>query len=209
MNNELAQKRRVFWHETGHFIAGYYNQMHYGYLGTERITIQRVELANQNIDYKGTRESIKPEGCRPGTPIKNPGALVASQVYGCFLQCIYLGNSILSCLDKNPNFNGFDDYSAIEGVVFRFSLRSKDQELLYKIIHEQYEMIKNNAEFRDLLKVEIEDLIEADTRIIEVDPNELEKRFHIFLKDHEKVYQLFVEKLRLLFAPYSDRATSS
>jgi hypothetical protein len=205
MNKELAQKKRVFWHETGHFIAGYYNQQYHGYLGTERVVIERVELANQHVDYKGNREPKKPAGYRQGMPIKNPGALVASQVYGCFLQCIYLGNPILSCLDNDPRLNGYDDYFATGGVVFRFSLKPKDQELLYKIIYEQYEMIKNNTEFKALIKINIENLIEADSDIIEVDPTELEKRFSTFLKEHERAYLEFVEKLQVLFQPYSDR----
>jgi hypothetical protein len=209
MNKELAQKKRVFWHETGHFIAAYYNQQHFGYLGTERITIERVELANQNIDYTGNREPKKPPGYRRGMPIKNPGALVASQVYGCFLQCIYLGNQILSCFDNVRVLNGYDDYLASEGVIFRFSLKTKDQALLYNTIYEQYELIKDNAEFKALLKIDVEDLIDADGDIIEVDPAELEKRFSNFLKEHEKAYQAFVEKLQLLFQPYSDRTSSN
>jgi hypothetical protein len=209
MNAEPMIKR-VFWHESGHFIAGYYNKHHYGYFGTERFTIKRVETLNQNFDYTGAHKPKEPENYVPGTPIKNPAAHVAELAYGCFLQCIYLDNPILSCFDsEKTGVHGFHDYGDVASVALKFMLSVKDKRTLYDIIYEQFELIKDNSEFKELFEISIEDLIQFDEPIIDIDPVELEKRFKNFLIVHEKTYKRFVEKLYGLFYPYLSQSPSS
>lgn len=201
----MLKKTRVFWHEFGHFVAAYCNQLFFGKFGTESITINRQEYYG-GIDFKGYHTPNKPPNYKSTDPIKHPASMVASLVYGCYFQCIFQGNQLRSCFDEERNgVHGFDDYGKVWTVARLFGLNDKERQDLESCIYEQFQNIRTNREFQALFQTNITEFIEKDDDVISIDVKALPGLFRDFLDQHCNEYKKFVERLEIIFENHQYR----
>jgi hypothetical protein len=164
------QKTRVFWHEVGHFVASCYNQQHYGWFGTQSITITKQHIGSDRYDFKGEHEPIKPENHDSTEPIKQPAATIASLAYGCIFQAIrHDYQRLIYCFDQNIYANGYDDFKNVAGIAARFKIYPPDTKPIYDCIDAHFEKIRNNPEFKELFAIYISDFIEREEDQLNID----------------------------------------
>ncbi|WP_298740168.1 hypothetical protein [uncultured Chitinophaga sp.] len=196
----VNKKKRVFWHEFGHFSAAYYSKKHYGKFGTASINIIRCDDYFGEIEFHGNHTPIAPNNYKDTDPIKHPASLIAELVYGCYLQCLFLNKALDSCLnERGRNVFGYDDYEKCWGVARKFGLTQNERQVLHTLIDEHFRSIKENGDFATLFDIDINDLIEEDLETTPIDPQELEDRFQSILVNHESKYRSFVQRSEKLF----------
>jgi|GEM_PF-5810402 hypothetical protein len=168
------------------------------------MTIKKVELLNGNFDYVGGCKPREPEGYNRNAPFRHPASVVASLVYGCYMQSIYLGNPLESCFNSEQRgAHGFKDLEKLAGIFLRYQMDQEARNKVFELIEDQFEQIKENTEFKELTSIDIDDLIASDETAFMVDVEQIEIRFSSFLKKHGPFYKAFVEKLEAIFNHYT------
>lgn len=195
------KKARTFWHETGHFVASWYNAKHYGKPGTESIVIKRgINGKTMEPDYSGQHNYMVPSGNLGSSIIEHPASKIASLTYGCIFQCIYTQQPFTTCFNTlELSENGFNDFNGVIVIARRFELNAQELEELLSIIVEEYEAIKDKPEFKELFLNNIEEYIGADIDHLPINLDKLGKLVSTFLSQHEFSYKKFVNKLEVIF----------
>ena len=195
----LSEKTRVFWHEVGHFVAASYNQLYYGWYGTNSITLIKRQIGTNRYDFTGEHAPIKPENYNPKEPIKQPAAKIACLAYGCIFQSIRLDYKKLSyCFDQNIYANGYDDFKDVVGVAARIEIYPPNTKHIYECIDAHFERIRKNPEFKELFASDISDFIQSEEDKFNIDIEGVELLVADFLRKHERNYRLFVEELEFI-----------
>ena len=193
----MDKKIRVFWHETGHFVAACYNKQHYQGFGTEHITLEYDE---PNNDYYGNHQPLRPPDYVPNGPTRHPASLIASLSYGCVFQATQHGPQFLECFDWKGN--GDTDINKTSSVAEKIGLFAEEKRPVFTCIENHFEKIKGNPEFKDLFAQDITYLLQSTDNPIKIDLGEVNKIVAAFLPVHEIFYVQFVSELEAIFKPY-------
>lgn len=196
MTNDYYPKLRVFWHESGHFVAQQYNAKLFGGKGTEYVMIKKVETLNQNFDYEG---ATKHKILHQEELLEHPSSAIASAAYGCIFQCIMYRFPLDYCLSpKGKGTHGHHDYEAITWILSKIPNGLKNRQLLLSCIQEFFNEIKDNQEFIDLFNIDNSDLISSTSDEFYINMEEIRKRFQSFFENHEAHYKEFVSRIEII-----------
>lgn len=194
MNNKNF--KRVFVHELGHLVAHILNKEHFEGTGVESIKLERKKI-NGGYDYVGITKPLKPEGYIDDKKVINLPEYIASIVYGCLFQSLYLTQRFTDCFYcVDSNKNGYCDAQSFIGALAQFGVSTDTRLILYNYIQEYFNTLVR-SEFELVFK------LESKNYIIEEKQNEylfdvvvIEKDLSDFLSLHKDNYIEFMNRIK-------------
>lgn len=201
--NFMYPKLRVFWHETGHWIAHHFNAKYFEGWSVKHIALIK-EVDNMGaVEYTGNTVLNVPENANIDEFIlRHPAIVLGSLVYGCYSQSLYIGDSFKDCFRRDRDANGVIDFASFYNVTRKLGMTDEDIDHLDLVVAEQQAILKNDLALRYLYNVPVLDLLISDADTIEIVAEVMQDRFFKFHHLHEKYYQEFMERIIKIASSY-------
>jgi hypothetical protein len=190
--------KRTFFHELGHLFADSTNFKYFGFHKVEKIEFEAKNTDN-GIDYEGRTIPIVPEGYDEAKDrLKNLPEKIASLVYGCYFQSIFLNTNFAQCFNYRDNrSNGFLDVTHLHSALGLFRVPDDIRNNLYNCLYHTYPDSLPQLNMHNLFeKTEVEDLIIEKDALIEMDLDKTTERFRDFFNSHEALYLDFIANIK-------------
>ncbi len=197
----IAEIKKVFFHELGHYIANRINHINFCMSPVQEIILTKHENASK-VKYEGQTSFKIPKGESIITSLKHPPQKIAELVYGCYFQSLYLNVPLTLCLDwRNDKANGLKDYEGIMDVLSTCEVpTNKNKEFYNYILKKYFSRLKlHKQEFETLFKLSPSNyLIKKNDIVFQVDLKKLENATEDFIKFHTPTYLNFISEISLI-----------
>lgn len=192
----MSDFERVFYHELGHFVARELNAKYYNGAPTKSFEIFLHD--SQSGLYCGElrvdKSNHPTEGDAP--KLENLATYLASSVYGCFFQSLYLGQSLNDCFNRN----GQDDCqkwisSLTANKLAHLKVAFVDIEKKY------FDSLKNDPSIIEILKLDHRDFLSKPSPEAQnycADIKILKERLKPLIDEHYTSYQELVTQYQQL-----------
>jgi len=186
--------QRVFFHEVGHFVAKELNFKLNGIGEAESIELESI---GYNNEYLGRTKPKIPAGVDPNRSIVHLAEKLASLVYGCFIQSLFLNQNFTICFDMKGN--GIEDLKEWDGILLNFSNKRSEIIKNEEKYFEKLISLKENGHFDSFFGLNPDDYVIKDINnlsLYHLNLNAVRANIDEFLEIHQQYYYEFLNEIK-------------
>lgn len=185
----------VFFHELGHFVANKLIFELHNIFEIEKVLL--LKKTTYELDFEG--QTIKKTSEKDkNVPLINLPEKLCSLIYGCYFQCLYLGDDLISCFDSDSYCKGRKDYLDFAEGLRMFEINNQAKKNLWEYLSVEY--FESLKEYRGLsksfFKLDLNDFLIEKTIGYEVDIVELENHINPYLKEHKAMLDGCIKRIK-------------
>lgn len=182
-------KLSTLWYETGHYVAQYYNEQHFGGRGIALLT-----LIKQGRQYRTERleTAIVPRSQK--LTILQAAAQIAALSYGRIFTAIRTSEPFGHANIMEEWSHHHQDVSSI--IQLCAKLKCYNMNGIYDTIVRQLQIMYELPACKKLFATDLQELVQSEAAHINIDLHKLMERVASFLPQHEAVYCHYVKELQ-------------